>query len=177
MLITVLALLSLITLTWCQLTPSTPDSTTQTGSDTTTGSVDTNTGDINQEPSNTGDNSTGFTTTTVGELAESVTVTTLLENSIIASPLTIEGTAPGNWFFEASAPVTVVNRDGLIIWEWYITASGDWMTTNLVPFYGTISYNFDPATPYNYGRLILKRNNASDDPLLDSSLEIPVLFN
>lgn len=44
-------------------------------------------------------------------------VTSPTRSSVVASPLTITGEAPGTWYFEATFPVTLVNWDGLIIAE------------------------------------------------------------
>jgi hypothetical protein len=53
------------------------------------------------------------------------------------SPITISGTARGNWFFEGSFPISIVNWDGLIIGEGIAQAQGEWMTENFVPFTAT----------------------------------------
>lgn len=109
-----------------------------------------------------------------GELSEMVEVTAPALGAEVASPITVEGNAPGNWFFEASAPVNVVDWDGKIIGEGYIQADGDWMTTDLVPFSGTIEYAIGP-NEYSYrGALILMRDNPSDLPENDAAVEIPI---
>ncbi len=99
------------------------------------------------------------------------------EGAAVTSPISISGRARGNWFFEASAPVVVVNWDGLIIGEGYITAQGDWMTTEFVPFTGTISYTIDPNTPYDRGAIIFKKDNPSGLPEYDDAREIPITFS
>ncbi len=97
-----------------------------------------------------------------------------IENQLVTSPLTISGKAPGNWFFEASAPVTITNWDGLIIGESYIQAKGDWMTTDYVDFEGTLSFT---NTEYgDYGFLILKKDNPSGEYQFDDSVEFRVNF-
>jgi hypothetical protein len=98
----------------------------------------------------------------------------------VASPLVIEGTAPGNWFFEATLPVTLTNWDGLIIAEGYATAAGEWMTTDPVSFTSSLTF----ASPYQsgdpsfmeQGTLIIKRDNPSGLPENDASFELPVTF-
>ena len=95
----------------------------------------------------------------------------------ITSPVTITGKARGNWFFEASFPIEIVNWDGLIIGQGIATADGDWMTTEFVPFTATISYSFATDTPYNRGALILKKDNPSGLPEHDDSREIPITFS
>jgi hypothetical protein len=91
------------------------------------------------------------------------------------SPLKITGRAPGNWFFEASAPVTLTNWDGLIIGEKYIQAQGEWMTTDYVPFEGEIT--FTEGNLYNRGFLIFKKDNPSGLPEHDDSAEMMIKIN
>ncbi len=95
----------------------------------------------------------------------------------ITSPVTITGKARGNWFFEGSFPVTIVNWDGLIIGEGYATAQDDWMTTEFVSFTATIPYDFPSDTPYNQGTIILKKDNPSGLLEHDDAREIPILFS
>lgn len=100
--------------------------------------------------------------------------------AVISSPLVLRGQARGNWFFEASAPVTLVNWDGLIIAEGIITADGEWMTTEFVPFSSTLNF----TSPYKAGdpefmkrgTLIFQKDNPSGLPENDDAVEIPVLF-
>lgn len=102
----------------------------------------------------------------------------LPETTVSASPITIKGRAVGNWFFEASAPVDVVNWDGLIIGSGYVTVDApyDWMTTDFVPFTGTVSYDASQLGPYNYGWIIMKKDNPSGEPQFDDALEFKILF-
>ncbi len=93
-------------------------------------------------------------------------------NAIVGSPMEITGRAPGNWFFEASAPVTLTNWDGLIIAESYIQAEGEWMMTDYVPFKGTIT--FTEGNLYNRGFLIFRKDNASGLPEHDDSTEVMI---
>ena len=95
----------------------------------------------------------------------------------ITSPVTVTGKARGNWFFEASFPITVVNWDGLIIGEGIATANGEWMTTEFVPFTAQISYSFATDTPYDRGAIILKKDNPSGLPEYDDAREIPIIFS
>jgi hypothetical protein len=102
----------------------------------------------------------------------------LPESTLSNSPITIKGKAVGNWFFEASAPVEIVNWDGLIIGQGYVTVDEgyDWMTTDMVPFTGTISYDATQLGPYKYGWIIMKKDNPSGEPQFDDSLEFKILF-
>ena len=98
-------------------------------------------------------------------------------NQTITSPVTVSGKARGTWFFEGSFPITIVNWDGLIIGEGYATAQGDWMTTEFVPFMGTVSYTIPPETPYDRGFIILKKDNPSGLPEYDDAREFQILFS
>jgi hypothetical protein len=102
----------------------------------------------------------------------------LPESTVGASPVVVKGRARGNWFFEASAPVNIVNWDGLIIGEGYMTVDDgyDWMTTEYVPFTGTISYDATQLGPYKYGWIILKKDNPSGEPQFDNALEFKIFF-
>ena len=101
-------------------------------------------------------------------------------NDTVSSPFVITGKAKGNWFFEATAPVVLVDWDGLIIAEGYIQAKGDWMTENFVEFEGTLEFKKpEMAEKTDFGKngaLILKKDNPSGLPENDDSLEIPVRF-
>ncbi len=101
-------------------------------------------------------------------------VVNISEGQQITSPLTITGKARGSWFFEATAPVSIVNWDGLIIGQGYIQTLGDWMTEDFVEFSGTIE--FEIPTYKNNGAIILQADNPSGLPENDKSIEIPITF-
>lgn len=98
----------------------------------------------------------------------------------ITSPLTVQGEARGNWYFEASFPVILVNWDGLIIAQGIAIADGEWMTTEFVPFTATLEFTTDfPPNAQEFmkkGALILKKDNPSGLPEHDDALEIPIVF-
>lgn len=103
-----------------------------------------------------------------------------LPSSEIKSPLLVTGKARGNWFFEASFPVTLTNWDGLIIAEGIATAEGEWMTEEFVPFKAELDFvnPYESESPefMQRGSLILQKDNPSGEPKFDDALEIPVLF-
>lgn len=96
----------------------------------------------------------------------------------ITSPLEITGQARGQWFFEADAPVVLTDWDGRIIAEGFITAEGDWITEDFVPFSGTLTFDVPPDTgPQSVrGSLIIQRANPSGQLSNDMAVEIPVRF-
>lgn len=99
-------------------------------------------------------------------------------NAQVSSPLAVKGMARGEWFFEASFPVVIVDWDGKIIGEGFVAAVGEWMTDGFAPFSGTVRFNTaEISGEYSRrGTLILKKANISGLPEHDDALEIPVIF-
>jgi len=97
---------------------------------------------------------------------------------IISSPLVINGKVRGNWFFEASFPVILVDWDGKIIAQGIATAKGEWMTTEFVPFEAELKFE-KPEFIGDFskrGALIFKKDNPSGLPEHDDALEMPIIF-
>src|SRR3989344_9169630 len=46
----------------------------------------------------------------------------------VTSPIRISGRARGNWYFEASFPVTLQVSDGTVLVQAPVQAQGEWMT-------------------------------------------------
>lgn len=94
-------------------------------------------------------------------------------NSIVTSPLTVRGQAPGSWFFEGSFPVQLLGVDGKILASGLATAEGDWMTTSPVPFMAMLSF---PSPQSGSGTLVLERDNPSGLPEMATSVSVPIRF-
>ena len=58
----------------------------------------------------------------------------------IKSPLTVKGAARGNWFFEASFPVRLLDETGKEIAVGIAQAEKEWMTEDFVPFSATLTF-------------------------------------
>ncbi len=112
--------------------------------------------------------------TSAEENAHLIKVTSPVDNQKVSSPLVITGEARGNWYFEATFPIVVVNWDGLIIAEGYAEAQSNWMTEDFVPFKATIK--FDKPEYNERGAVILHKANASGLPEHDAAVEIPIRF-
>ena len=97
-----------------------------------------------------------------------------LPGTVIQSPLAVEGTAKGPWYFEASFPVYLLNAAGDTIARTPAQAEGEWMTTNMVPFKATLEFT---APADGSGTLILSKSNASGLPEHDDELRVPVRFH
>ncbi|RJQ34158.1 hypothetical protein C4566_02420 [Candidatus Parcubacteria bacterium] len=95
------------------------------------------------------------------------------ENAEIASPLMVEGKARGNWFFEASFPISVYNSEDEKLATGIAQAKGEWMTEDFVDFDAQIEFA-NPGTGTGY--LLLQRDNPSGLPENDAVLKIPIKF-
>lgn len=120
-------------------------------------------------------------TTYQSEKGVELIVTSPTKNSVIMSPLTVTGSAPGFWYFEATFPIVVVNWDGLIIGEGYAQAQSEWMTSEMVPFIGTVEFDNGPSVVEGrqavVGALILQRDNPSGLPENDDAIEFSIRFS
>ena len=91
----------------------------------------------------------------------------------ISSPVSVKGEARGNWYFEASFPVQVLDGDRTLLGSSPIQAQGDWMTTDFVPFSGSIEFTKPKS---KIGTIIFKKDNPSGLPSNDDSVSIPINF-
>ena len=108
------------------------------------------------------------------QMDEYIVISNPLNDQIIKSPIKLSGKAKGNWFFEGSAPVQVIDENGVMIGQKYITTEGEWMTTDFVPFSGEVSFTV-PQGMKN-GFILFLKDNPSGDPKFDMSFMIPVRF-
>mgnify|MGYP000305287555 CR=1 FL=1 len=86
----------------------------------------------------------------------------------------MSGEARGTWYFEASFPVKLLDGNGKVLAAIPAQAKSDWMTTDFVPFTGTLTFE-NPKTPT--GTLVFQKDNPSGLPQHDASMNIPVRFN
>ena len=93
---------------------------------------------------------------------------------VVRSPLKIRGQARGTWFFEGDFPLILKDPKGRIIALGFVTARGQWMTKEFVPFEGTLTFK-KPATG-GRGTLVFKKDNPTDRPELDDQMELPIYF-
>lgn len=118
---------------------------------------------------------TGTSTSQVVETENraSVVLSEPESQSVISSPVTVTGEARGNWFFEASFPIEVIDGNGTVLGVGIAQAQGEWMTTDYVPFSTTISFS-QPATPNGF--ILLKKDNPSGLPEHDATIAVPITF-
>ena len=94
-----------------------------------------------------------------------------LPGNVTGKEFSVVGKARGTWFFEASFPVEVLDKDGKTLFSGPAHAESDWMTTNFVPF------KIDVKVPQSYigkATIILKKDNPSGMPEHDASMSYPI---
>lgn len=96
-----------------------------------------------------------------------------LSNSMVKSPLLVQGQARGVWFFEASFPVSIVDGNGNVLGRGIAKADADWMTEKFVPFQTIVEFK-TPIT--KEGTLVLEKDNPSGLAEHDNKLYVLVRF-
>ena len=104
-----------------------------------------------------------------------VDITSPISWTPISSPVTIIWEMSGYWFFEATAPVQIVDSDDIQLWEWYVTTQGERMTGWLVAFSWSVMFSLSWTTATTWS-VILRRNNVSGLSENDAYVAIPVVF-
>jgi hypothetical protein len=100
-----------------------------------------------------------------------IVVSLPLPGNVTGKEFSIIGKARGTWFFEASFPVEVLDKDGKTLFSGGAHAEGDWMTTDFVPF------KIDVKVPQSYigkATIVLKKDNPSGLPEHDASVMYPI---
>jgi hypothetical protein len=105
-----------------------------------------------------------------------VTVSSPQANQIITSPVSITGQAPGTWFSEGSLPLKVVSKDGkTVLGTGVAQAQGEWMTTSLVPFQGTVVFKNNIQA--SEGLVVVQKDLPSGEPARAEQVTVPVKFS
>lgn len=97
----------------------------------------------------------------------------IISGSTIKSPVTLTGQARGNWYFEASFPITLEDIAGNVLATAIAQAQGDWMTTDFVPFKAALSF---VATSGTQATLVFHKDNPSGLPEHDDMIKIPIVI-
>jgi hypothetical protein len=101
-------------------------------------------------------------------------VTAPVVGALVSSPLEVHGSVTGNWMFEGSFGVKLLDADRQVVAERPATAQGESMTSDPVSFTATLTFT---APASETGFLVLENANASGDPMTADSVEIPVRFH
>lgn len=120
-----------------------------------------------------GNPSTSMPITGCGEQNEEIVITSPKANDIITSPVSISGKARGNWMFEASFPVRVIDANGNELGVAPLQAKEDWMTIDFVNFAGQITFS-SPTTATGF--LVFNNDNPSGLPENSKEFKLPIKF-
>ena len=107
------------------------------------------------------------------EISELIQINTPKEGAVIESPLQLSGKAKGYWFFEADAPVKLLDEHGNLLAKTYIKATDDWMTRNWVNFEGNLEFE---VRSQKSGYLVFERANPSGLEENENQYKFPVRF-
>jgi hypothetical protein len=103
--------------------------------------------------------------------ADLITVETPFPGAVTGKEFSVIGEARGTWFFEASFPVELIDKDGKTLAIAVAQAQGEWMTEEFVPFMATIKA---PESYIGPATLILHKDNPSGLPEHDASVSFPI---
>lgn len=109
--------------------------------------------------------------TYVNASADNIMINTPAPAATVGQDFSIAGSARGNWFFEASFPIEILDMSNNIITTTIAQAQSDWMTEDFVPFQVDISITNGYTGP---ATIVLKRDNASGLPEHDASASFPI---
>ena len=103
--------------------------------------------------------------------ADLITVSLPFPGAVVGKEFSVIGEARGTWYFEASFPVELLDKDGKQLDIKPAQAQGEWMTESFVPFKVTLK------APSNYigpATLVLHKDNPSGLPEHDASASFPI---
>ncbi|MDO8592815.1 MAG: GerMN domain-containing protein [bacterium] len=95
-------------------------------------------------------------------------------NQTVASPFLLKGKARGNWYFEASFPVRLLDDRDKELLVVPVQAKGDWMTADYVPFEQLVAYHISATTS---AVLVLQNDNPSGLPELAKEIRVTLTLN
>ena len=111
--------------------------------------------------------------TSTQPLSARVVVTSPKANSTVGNVFVVSGSAPGPWYFEASFPIKIVDKDNNFIGQGIAQAQGEWMTTDQVTFTATVTLDGTYSGP---ATVVLLRDNPSGMPENDDSVSVPIVI-
>src|SRR5690606_22576276 len=89
-----------------------------------------------------------------------VLVTAPASGARVSSPLVVEGTAPGDWYFEAQFVGQLRGADGALLAEAPARAQEDWMTEAPVPYRAEFTFSVTQETP---ATIVLQEDMPADN--------------
>jgi hypothetical protein len=98
--------------------------------------------------------------TTVAAETQNVVIAAPTSGARVASPLIVEGTAPGDWYFEAQFVAQLRDSDGAMLAEAPARAQEDWMTEAPVPYRAEFTFTVTQETP---ATIVLQEDMPADN--------------
>ncbi len=109
-----------------------------------------------------------------GSIEDKIKVSKPQEGDSINNPLEIQGETRGFWFFEASFPIEILDKNGNRIATGIGRAQSDWMTDKFVSFKASLDFITLPQT--KEGEIIFRKDNPSGLPENDEEFRMPIKF-
>ncbi len=103
--------------------------------------------------------------------ADLIVVELPFPGAVTGKEFSVIGKARGYWFFEASFPLELLDKDGKVLVNSFAQAESEWMTEDFIPFKGEIKV---PESYIGPATLILRKDNASGLPEHDASISFPI---
>lgn len=91
--------------------------------------------------------------------------------AVVGKEFSVIGKARGTWYFEATFPVDLLDKNNKVIASGMGQAQGDWMTEEFVKFKADIRV---PQSYIGPATLVLKKDNPSGLPQHDASISFPI---
>lgn len=111
--------------------------------------------------------------TYIKSTADMIQVELPYPGAVVGKEFSVIGVARGNWFFEGSFPVEVLDKEGKVLTTSIASPRNgeDWMTTELVNFKADIKI---PQSYIGPATLVLKKDNPSGLSEHDASASFPI---
>jgi Immunoglobulin-like domain of bacterial spore germination len=69
------------------------------------------------------------------------------EGALVASPISVEGTAPHDWYFEGQFRAQLIDAQGAVLAQAPALPQSDWQKPGPVPFIADLAFDVDADTP------------------------------
>lgn len=107
----------------------------------------------------------------INSTADNITVDLPFPGAVTGKEFSVIGKARGTWYFEASFPVEVLDKNGNVLVITPAQAQSEWMTTEFVPFKVVMKV---PDSYIGPATLVLNKDNPSGLPEHDASISFPI---
>jgi hypothetical protein len=103
--------------------------------------------------------------------ADNIVVDLPFPEAVVGKTFTVTGKARGSWYFEATFPIKVLDKNGKELVQTHADAQSSWTTPDFVPFKADVTV---PASYIGPATLVLMKDNESGLPEHDASVSFPI---